>query len=208
MALWRAGLDFQGVTRGYENISALPIAGRARDVPMRLRRRRAANYRLHHRDGHRSSGAAVSGADGEAHQLGNRRGPEHYNQQFGRLSFFAAAFPGNYSLDATISGFKTFRREGIMVEVDRSVAVPVSAPVGSGQRHRGSNRRRHAARSEYLFARNRHGREEGGRSSVERQESDGPRQPDPHRQRDRLFRRHRCFRAGGWRPSGSAAGSL
>src|SRR5437879_7491177 len=37
---------------------------------------------------------------------------------------------GIYSLDATMSGFKTFRREGIVVEVDRSVAVPVGLQVG------------------------------------------------------------------------------
>jgi len=38
--------------------------------------------------------------------------------------------PGNYALQATTPGFKTFRRDGIIVEVDRSIAVPVSLQIG------------------------------------------------------------------------------
>ncbi len=38
---------------------------------------------------------------------------------------------GTYRIEASSPGFKTFRREGIIVEVDRSVAVPVSLQVGS-----------------------------------------------------------------------------
>src|ERR1700756_2391561 len=37
---------------------------------------------------------------------------------------------GNYSLQVSSSGFKSFRREGIIVEVDRSLAVPVALQVG------------------------------------------------------------------------------
>src|SRR5438067_4286622 len=37
---------------------------------------------------------------------------------------------GNYSLEVTSSGFKSFRREGVIVEVDRSIAVPVALQVG------------------------------------------------------------------------------
>src|SRR6266550_5166492 len=36
---------------------------------------------------------------------------------------------GNYSLEVTSSGFKSFRREGVIVEVDRSIAVPVALQV-------------------------------------------------------------------------------
>jgi hypothetical protein len=38
---------------------------------------------------------------------------------------------GNYVLEASGAGFKTFRREGIIVEADRSLAVPVSLEVGA-----------------------------------------------------------------------------
>jgi hypothetical protein len=37
---------------------------------------------------------------------------------------------GVYSLEAEIKGFKKFRRDGIIVEVDRSMAVPVTLEVG------------------------------------------------------------------------------
>jgi hypothetical protein len=38
---------------------------------------------------------------------------------------------GTYSLEVTSSGFKTFRRDGIIVETDRSLAVPVALEVGT-----------------------------------------------------------------------------
>src|SRR4051794_36121703 len=38
--------------------------------------------------------------------------------------------PGNYSVEAGAPGFKTFRRQGIVVEVDRSLAVPITLEIG------------------------------------------------------------------------------
>src|SRR5882672_9696637 len=38
--------------------------------------------------------------------------------------------PGVYVLEATSPGFRTFRRDGIVVEADRSLAVPVTLAVG------------------------------------------------------------------------------
>jgi hypothetical protein len=39
--------------------------------------------------------------------------------------------PGLYSVEAESKGFKTFRREGIIVEVNRSLAVPITMTVGA-----------------------------------------------------------------------------
>src|SRR5207253_1647446 len=38
--------------------------------------------------------------------------------------------PGIYSVEASVQGFKTYRREGLVVESDRSMAVPVVLAVG------------------------------------------------------------------------------
>src|SRR5262249_10574247 len=38
--------------------------------------------------------------------------------------------PGVYSLQVTQSGFKTFLRDGIIVEVDRSLSIPVGLQIG------------------------------------------------------------------------------
>ena len=38
--------------------------------------------------------------------------------------------PGNYALTAGAQGFKSFRREGIVVEADRSQAVPIALTIG------------------------------------------------------------------------------
>src|SRR6185437_12635322 len=38
--------------------------------------------------------------------------------------------PGNYSIQSTAHGFKTFRRDGIVVEADRSLAVPITLEIG------------------------------------------------------------------------------
>jgi hypothetical protein len=39
--------------------------------------------------------------------------------------------PGTYSIDVSNKGFKTYRREGIIVEVNRSLGVPVTLAVGA-----------------------------------------------------------------------------
>ncbi len=38
--------------------------------------------------------------------------------------------PGTYTIEGSLAGFKTFRREGIIVEADRSLAVPIALTVG------------------------------------------------------------------------------
>ena len=38
--------------------------------------------------------------------------------------------PGTYTIEGSVAGFKTFRREGIIVEADRSLAVPITLTVG------------------------------------------------------------------------------
>ncbi|MEO8052636.1 MAG: TonB-dependent receptor [Acidobacteriota bacterium] len=38
--------------------------------------------------------------------------------------------PGNYALEVSTTGFRTFHRDGIIVEADRSLAVPVTLAVG------------------------------------------------------------------------------
>lgn len=44
---------------------------------------------------------------------------------------FLVVPPGNYTIEASQQGFKTFRRDGIIVEADRSLAVPVTLDVGA-----------------------------------------------------------------------------
>jgi hypothetical protein len=43
---------------------------------------------------------------------------------------FLLAPPGVYVLEVTTQGFRTFRRDGIVVEADRSLAVPVTLAIG------------------------------------------------------------------------------
>jgi hypothetical protein len=43
---------------------------------------------------------------------------------------FLSLSPGTYAIEASRQGFKTFRRDGIVVEADRSLAVPVMLVVG------------------------------------------------------------------------------
>src|SRR5579871_31282 len=38
--------------------------------------------------------------------------------------------PGKYSIEGSLAGFKTFKREGIIVEADRSLGVPITLSVG------------------------------------------------------------------------------
>src|SRR5436309_8336140 len=70
------------------------------------------------------TGAAVKLTNTETGAIQNATSDESGNFRFLLLP------PGNYSLQVTTSGFKSFRREGIIVEVDRSLAVPVALQIG------------------------------------------------------------------------------
>src|SRR5713226_2107133 len=71
------------------------------------------------------SGASVAGAAVKLTNMGTGAVQASTSNSSGDFRFLLLP-PGNYTLEATVGGFKTFRQERIIVEVDRSVAVPVS----------------------------------------------------------------------------------
>jgi hypothetical protein len=75
------------------------------------------------------SGAAVAGADVKitGQQTGLVRAAK--SDASGNFRFFLIPL-GVYRLEASSAGFKAFRREGVVVEADRSLAVPVQLEVG------------------------------------------------------------------------------
>src|SRR5437016_4131556 len=75
------------------------------------------------------SGAAVAGAAVRLTNMGTGAVQASSSNSTGDFRFLLLP-PGNYTLEATVAGFKTFRQERIIVEVDRSVAVPVSLQLG------------------------------------------------------------------------------
>jgi len=76
------------------------------------------------------SGAAVRGAALTLANAGTGIVRQAVSDDAGNFRFLQLPV-GTYNLDANSSGFKTFRREGIIVETDRSLAVPVSFQIGS-----------------------------------------------------------------------------
>jgi outer membrane receptor protein involved in Fe transport len=75
------------------------------------------------------TGASVSGATVKVTNMGTGAVQSAATNSSGDFRFVLLP-PGNYTLDVTTSGFKSFRRDGIIVEVDRSVAVPVALQLG------------------------------------------------------------------------------
>src|SRR6266853_2560958 len=75
------------------------------------------------------SGASVAGAAVRLTNMGTGAVQASSSNSSGDFRFLLLP-PGNYMLEATVAGFKTFRQERIIVEVDRSVAVPVSLQLG------------------------------------------------------------------------------
>src|SRR5579859_1547470 len=75
------------------------------------------------------TGATVSGAAVKLTNTGTGAVQDATSDASGDFRFLLLP-PGNYALQVTISGFKSFRRDGIVVEVDRSLAVPVSLQMG------------------------------------------------------------------------------
>src|ERR1700692_3930958 len=75
------------------------------------------------------TGATVSGAAIKLTNTGTGAAQDATTDGSGNFRFLLLP-PGNYALQVTTSGFKTFRRDGIIIEVDRSIAVAVSLQIG------------------------------------------------------------------------------
>src|SRR5579884_1634624 len=75
------------------------------------------------------AGAAVSGAQVQLTNTGTGTVQSITADQSGSFRFVLLP-PGAYSLQVTAAGFKTFRRDGLIVEVERSLAVPVIMQLG------------------------------------------------------------------------------
>jgi hypothetical protein len=76
-----------------------------------------------------SSGAAVAGASVKLTNTGTSLARTTATDQSGNFQFLLLQ-PGTYVIEGTNPGFKTFRREGIIVEADRSLAVPITLELG------------------------------------------------------------------------------
>jgi hypothetical protein len=76
-----------------------------------------------------SSGAIVVGAKITLTNTGTSETQNMPSDTQGNFRFLLLP-PGTYVLEVSNTGFKTFRRDGIIVEADRSLAVPVSLVVG------------------------------------------------------------------------------
>src|SRR5712691_4475470 len=76
-----------------------------------------------------SSGLAVPGAPVKLTNTGTGLTQTSLSDSSGDYRFLLLQ-PGSYSIEASVPGFKTFRRDGIVVEADRSMAVPVALAVG------------------------------------------------------------------------------
>jgi hypothetical protein len=76
-----------------------------------------------------TSGATVVGASVKLTNTGTAFAQTATTDQAGNFQFLLLQ-PGTYVVEASSAGFKTFRRDGIIVEADRSLAVPVTLAVG------------------------------------------------------------------------------
>lgn len=74
-------------------------------------------------------GAAVSGASVKLTNTGTDAAQTITADAEGNFRFLLLP-PGNYSVQVSAPGFKSYVRAGIVVEVDRSIAVPVSLQIG------------------------------------------------------------------------------
>ena len=76
-----------------------------------------------------SSGAAVVGASLRLINNATALAQTTLSDGSGNFQFLLTP-PGIYVLEATHPGFRTFRRDGVVVEADRSLAIPVTLAVG------------------------------------------------------------------------------
>jgi hypothetical protein len=76
-----------------------------------------------------SSGAAIVNANVRVTNTGTGAAQSTLSDNSGNFRFVLLP-PGVYALEATRQGFKTFRRDGIVVEADRSLGVPVTLNIG------------------------------------------------------------------------------
>src|SRR4051794_33432392 len=75
------------------------------------------------------AGAAVDGAMGKLTNVGTGAVQSATTDHEGNFRFLLLP-PGLYSLNVTASGFKSVIRDGLVVELDRSLAVPISMQMG------------------------------------------------------------------------------
>lgn len=75
------------------------------------------------------AGAAVSGATAKLTNGGTGLAQSVVTDEAGNFRFLLLQ-PGTYSLQITATGFKSFLRDGLIVEVDRSLGVPVALQIG------------------------------------------------------------------------------
>lgn len=75
------------------------------------------------------SGAAVAGAEVRLTNNGTGVSQRTTSDEAGLFRFLLLP-PGNYRIEVSGAGFKTFRRDGLVVEVDRSLSVPVALAIG------------------------------------------------------------------------------
>ena len=77
-----------------------------------------------------TSGAAVAGVEVRLSSAQTGLSRSVKSEEGGGFRFLLLQ-PGIYSLQASLAGFKAVRRDSIVVEADRSIAVPVSLEVGA-----------------------------------------------------------------------------
>src|SRR6516164_7201652 len=75
------------------------------------------------------AGAAVSGAAAKLTNTGTGLVQNATSDDTGNFRFLLLPI-GTYSLQISMSGFKSFVRDGLIVEVDRSLGVPVTLQIG------------------------------------------------------------------------------
>ena len=77
-----------------------------------------------------TSNAMIAGAEARLINTGTRAISKTSTNTEGNYQFLLVP-PGVYSVEVESKGFKTFRRDGIIVEASRSLAVPVTLQVGA-----------------------------------------------------------------------------
>ncbi len=82
--------------------------------------------------GNVSDSSAAPVASAEVTLINNGTSVTYKTSTDGSGNFRFLLLPvGTYTIEASSKGFKTFRREGIIVETDRSLAVPVTLEIGT-----------------------------------------------------------------------------